>query len=88
MKRETEQTAEWEEPKELIWPDNLGRKEEHGREGSWVLEEEDGRRGCGQEGDRSAVHRCFTMKFSTGESLRKGSKRFRRVFPQLCGLGL
>ena len=88
MKRETEQTAEWEEPKELILPDNLGRKEEHGREDSWVLEEEDGRRGCGQEGDRSAVHLCFTMKFSTGESLRKGSKRFRRVFPQLCGLGL
>ena len=54
----------------------------------WVLEEEDGRRGCGQEGDRSAVHLGFTVKFSAGESLSKGSKRFRRVFPQLCGLGL
>lgn len=88
MKREIEQTAKWEEPKELILQDNLGRKEEHGREDSWVLEEEDGRRGCGQKGDRSAVHLGFTVKFSTGESLRKGSKRFRRVFPQLCGLGL
>ena len=44
MKREIEQTAKWEEPKELILQDNLGRKEEHGREDPWVLEEEDGRR--------------------------------------------
>lgn len=73
MKREIEQTAKWEEPKELILQDNLGREKKNtGREDSWVLEEEDGRRGCGQKGDRSAVHPGFTVKFSTGE-MRKGS---------------
>lgn len=88
MKREIEQTAKREESKELILQDNLVRKEEHGREDSWILEEEDRRWGCQHEGDRSAVHLGFSVKFSTGESLRKGSRRFRRVFPQLCGLGL